>query len=84
MVYAPRNKGVTKQCKIIPKNNSLIRSEFILWLYRSGFAQNLIKINLVDQYKINREIVANGYTKGILAPNSKVKHMMVAATAYTN
>lgn len=53
----------------------------MLWLYNSGFVQNLIKINFVDQNKIKREMQAKGYTKGIFPPNNKVKQIIVAATA---
>ena len=65
----------------MPKNNILISKEFMLWLYNSGFVQNLIKINFVDQNKIKREMQAKGYTKGIFPPNNKVKQIIVAATA---
>ncbi len=38
-------------------------------------------MNLVDQNSTNRETNVNGYTKGTEAPNSKAKHIIVAATA---
>jgi len=40
-----------------------------------------MNINLVDQYKTNKDNVAKGYTKGMFAPNTRVKQIIVAATA---